>query len=100
MPHPRTQARRDMRPDADVLSVLAVADKLSVSEQTVLEKIRAGELPAYQEGKRYFIPRRLFERYIRDREQQAEAETARRRQGPMRDLITGYSRTKHARQVT
>ena len=97
MPHPRTQTRRDMRSDADVLSVLTVAGKLSVSEQTVLEKIRSGELTAYQEGKRYFIPRRLFEHYLRDREQQAEAETARRRQGPMRELITGYSRAKHAR---
>ena len=100
MAQDRTALRRQLEQDADVLSALAVAGKLSISEMEVNRKIRSGEIPAYRDGRRWLIPRRLFERYLRDREHQAEAETARRRQGPMRDLITGYSRTKHARQAT
>ena len=100
MPQDRTALRRQLEQNADMLSVTAVARRLSISETEVKRKIHSGEIPAYRDGRRWLIPRRLFERYVRDREQQAEAETARRRQGPMRDLITGYSRTKHARQAT
>ena len=83
-----------------MLSVNTVAERLSISNVEVLKRIHAGEIPAVRYGKRLLIPRKLYQQYLKQLEIQAEAETARRRQRPIHELITGYSRTKHARQAT
>lgn len=50
---------------AEVLTVEEVSRRLKVSEATVYNLIRAGQLPAFRVGRSWRIDERDFEEYIR-----------------------------------
>lgn len=59
-----------------VMTVTDVSKVLSTSVHTIHEQLKAGEIPAYREGRNWKIPVSLLEQYICDR---ALKETEKRR---------------------
>ena len=98
----------DTTTSSSLLSLMATAARLSISERGVRRLIAEGELGSTRIGKRVLIPAREVERYIAMHEQQAEIAQAKQRnavnmtnwladrQRTKRDLITEHARRKQS----
>ena len=73
--------------DPDFLSVKTIATRLSISDEEVLKRIHAGEIPALRLGKRLLVPRKHYQAYVKQLELQADVDTARRRHRPIKDIL-------------
>ena len=103
MPQPSEPAT-----SSSLLSLMATASRLSISERGVRRLIAEGELGSTRIGKRILVPAREVERYIALHEQQAEAARAKQRnaanmtnwlaerQRTKRDLTTEHIRLKQS----